>query len=496
MQIVSRAQRAGIEITPRQIFDAPSVRGLALRAGRHAAEVAADGVEGEEIPLTPIQHWFFAQNQPDPHHWNQSVVLEFSREENPELLAEALNAVMAHHGAFRLRFKRDQRSQWRQVYGRTSLLEDIARYPASMLEEKAASLQASLDLAEGPLWRAAWFGGGGGAPPRLLLIVHHLAVDGVSWRILAEDLAAACAQLASGQRVSLAPNATSYGRWARAIAARAGSASLREELGYWREVLAVDGSLPRDYAADPASASVEATETLSTVLDEATTTSLLREAPAASGMRADEILLAALAGTLAEWTSRSATRIHRGKPWAPRIPSDGLDLTRTVGWFTSLHPLVLEAGPDAQPDAQLTKARERLRSVPGHGIGYGALAHLCPDEAVRREIAGCPAPDACFNYLGQTDSALGPSAPFSLADVSSGTGPEPARAPQSPPSGHQFHRGAAAVCGSDWIFSGRARTGARRSLGWRNIFSRGCAGWCGTPLRPPPSGRLPLISPT
>ena len=429
LQIVARAHQAGYALTPRQIFAVPTIRGQAAVATRMER---GDGIHDEQggLPLTPIQHWFFAQNQPDAHHWNQSIVLELRTAPSAERVARALAAVVARHGAFRLRFQRSAAGEWTQTYGAADPAPDLPVHPASALERVASQLQASLDLERGPLWRAAYFEGEGGARPRLFLAIHHLAVDGVSWRILAVDLAAACAQAETGREIALsAPNA-SYGAWSRGLAARAQSAECRAELAYWRGLAGAAGALPRDLTDHDEAWAVAAMETFAVELDADATRSLLREAAAAYRLRADELLLAALAATLAAWTDRAASVISLENHGREAL-GDVIDVSRTVGWFTSLYPFRLEAPSGAGPRELIVAVKEALRAVPRNGTGFGLLSHLSDDAAVRRELAALPRAELCFNYLGQTDHTLGPDAPFGLLDVPAGLGLSP--------RGHRVH---------------------------------------------------------
>ena len=158
LQIVARAHQVGYALTPRQIFASPTIRVQAAVATR-AARGGQDQTETGEVPLTPIQHWFFAQRQPEAQHWNQTIVLELRNSPKPEAIGRALAAVVSRHGAFRLRFHCSPDGEWRQRYGEAEPVSDLPVHPAAQLEAVATRLQASLDLTNGPLWRAAYFVG-------------------------------------------------------------------------------------------------------------------------------------------------------------------------------------------------------------------------------------------------------------------------------------------------------------------------------------------------
>jgi non-ribosomal peptide synthase protein (TIGR01720 family) len=429
LQIVARAHQAGYALTPRQIFASPTIRGQAAVATR-AAGGGQDQTETGEVPLTPIQHWFFAQRQPEAQHWNQTIVLELRNSPKPEAIGRALAAVVARHGAFRLRFHCSPDGEWSQRYGEAEPVSDLPVHPAAQFEAVATRLQASLDLTHGPLWRAAYFIGEGGACPKLFLTIHHLVVDGVSWRILATDLASACTQVAAGEVIRLAaPNGT-FGAWSRALGERAQTAEGRAELSYWRALALAKADLPRDLADAAEARAVAAMERVAVELDADETRALLREASAVYRMRADEVLLGALAATLAGWTGRAASVISLENHGREAL-GEAIDVSRTVGWFTSLYPYRLEAPAAAGARELLVAVKESLRAVPRHGTGFGLLSHLSADPAVRAELAALPRPELCFNYLGQTDNTLGPYAPFALVDLPTGS--------DLSPRGHRVH---------------------------------------------------------
>ncbi|HEX7239037.1 MAG TPA: amino acid adenylation domain-containing protein, partial [Longimicrobiaceae bacterium] len=209
IQVVARAAGAGLRLSPQLLFQNQTVAELAAAAGgaEEAPRAEEEGPAAGEVPLTPVQRWFFEADLPAPDHWNQAVVLEAGGPVDSDLVERAFAAVAAHHDAFRLRFAREG-GEWRQRYaaaGETVPFErvDLSATPgegiAAAVRERGAALQASLDLARGPVARAAHFECGAGSPARLLVAVHHLAVDGVSWRVLLEDLETAYRQLARGE---------------------------------------------------------------------------------------------------------------------------------------------------------------------------------------------------------------------------------------------------------------------------------------------------------
>jgi amino acid adenylation domain-containing protein/non-ribosomal peptide synthase protein (TIGR01720 family) len=410
IQVIARAQQAGLRLTPRQLFQHQTIAELAAVAGSVTEAAEEQGPVTGPVPITPIQQWFFEQELEDPNCFNLAVMLELREEIRPEHLHRVAALLLEHHDALRLRFRRAG-SAWVQHNdppggpAPCSTL-DLSALPAlartAVLESAAAALQASLDLATGPLQRFALFLYGSGEPDRLLLTVHHSVIDGVSWRILLEDLQTGLRQLARGEEVRLPPKTTSYRRWAEALAAHAHSEFLAREAELWldparRRAL----PLPGDGLAG---ANLEGTaRTVKVALNPGETQVLLREMPEAFRTRIDDVLLTALVRAFARWTgSRSLLLDLEGHGRGEWLPS--VDLSRTVGWFTAIYPVLLEIG-EGGPEDDLRSIKEQLRQVPSGGIGYGLLRYGHPEIGSR--LAQLPQAQVIFNDLGQFDSLAG-----------------------------------------------------------------------------------------
>ncbi|HWU91137.1 MAG TPA: amino acid adenylation domain-containing protein, partial [Kofleriaceae bacterium] len=421
IQATSRARQAGLHLTPKHLFDHPTIAELASRVGVAPAPTAEQGPVVGDAPLTPIQHWFFAHDEAladrELHHFNQSVALDAgdpNHEIDPPALERALRALVAHHDALRLRFERDG-GRWRQRFAAgedADLLRvvDLSALPgdeqAAALEQAATEIHASLDLSTGPLLRAAVFLRGPGRPARVLITIHHLAVDGVSWRILLEDLETLYRGLRGGQPAAppLPAKTTSYRTWAEQLARLAHGDALLDELPAWLAAQRQDRSaLPVDL---PGPNTVASVQTVSVALTPDETRALLTELPAACRAHIDEILLAALADALAPWIDAPALSVdlegHGRHPLGDALAD--LDLSRTVGWFTAIYPVQIDLAPAASLGDALRASRRALRQVPHRGLGYGVLRYLATDPraAALREL---PAPQLLFNYLGQLDAA-------------------------------------------------------------------------------------------
>ena len=423
IQVVSRARQLGIHFSPRDLFQHQTVQALAAVATHTAQHHAEQGRLSGESALTPIQHWFFDTDMPHREHWNQSLLLEPSLALEPHTLEQALSALLEHHDALRLRFHKTA-GQWRAQY-RTEV-DDALLWQASasdmqQCEALYADAQRSLDLQNGPLLRALLVDGPQGQQ-RLLLVIHHLAVDGVSWRVLLEDLQTLYRQLAAQQPARL-PEKTSASRaWAERLQAYAGSESLREELSLWRQQL--NGprvELPCD--RPQGGGQNQHAQTVSVHLDAERTRQLLQQAPSAYRTQVNDLLLSALARVLCRWTGQPSALVQLEGHGRETL-FDDIDLSRTVGWFTSAYPVRLTPLPDQEQGASIKAIKEQLRNVPHKGLGYGVLRYLT-DNATRQALAALPQAAVTFNYLGQFDQSFASDALFHPLDEPVGAAHDP-----------------------------------------------------------------------
>jgi amino acid adenylation domain-containing protein/non-ribosomal peptide synthase protein (TIGR01720 family) len=409
IQMVTRARRRGVEVTPRQVFQYQTIAELASvaeRGGAAPAPVEQGRVTGA-VPLLPIQAWHLEQGQPAPGHYNQSFLFALAPSVSDAALQTALHAVLEHHDALRLRFRRAGGGweQWHAAETGIALervdLSGLDPAGQERAQEAAADArQASLDLERGPVGRAVLFDRG----PRgrvLLLALHHLVVDGVSWRILRDDLDEACARASAGEPIDLGPKTTSFREWAHALAAYASSEAAGREAAHWL-AQGTDGVAP--LPADGAGGGTEAgARTITVSLEPDETRALLQEVPAAYRTQVNDVLLFALCEAVSGWTGGTRVRLALEGHGREEEAAPGTDLTRTVGWFTTVYPVVLDLAGAAGPGERLMRVKEQLRAVPARGIGYGALRWLGPDAGLRGALAAHPDPEIVFNYLGQFD---------------------------------------------------------------------------------------------
>ncbi|AVD82427.1 non-ribosomal peptide synthetase [Pseudomonas sp. SWI6] len=405
IQVVSRARQGGLLFTPKDLFQHQTVQGLASVARRgEACAVVDQGPVHGPLGLLPIQSDFFAQAIPARHHWNQALLLQPKQALQAGALRQALGAIVNHHDALRSRFVA-QDGRWQAQIAEPSACADDLLWcreglSVEQLGEVNSQAQASLNLAQGPMLRAVLATLNDGSQ-RLLLAIHHLVVDGVSWRILLEDLQQAYTQLIQGRSPQLPAKTSSLQTWAERLHALAQAPAMQETLGYWTDLLS---DVPLDLPCDRPQGSVQSRhrQVVRSRLDREGTRQLLQQAPAAYRTQVNDLLLTALARTLRGWTGQSDVLIQLEGHGREDLFND-VDLSRTVGWFTSLFPLRLTAHEDL--GTCLKGIKEQLRGVPAKGLGFGVLRYLGAQPGCD-VLATLPQPRVTFNYLGQFDASF------------------------------------------------------------------------------------------
>ncbi|WP_343731866.1 amino acid adenylation domain-containing protein [Duganella sp.] len=410
LQIVARSRKRGYKIAPKQLMERQTIAALAALAQPLAvsapAQITPVALAQGGGGLLPVQHWFFEQQFATPTHWNQSILLSCAEPVAPARIGAIITQLVQHHEALRTRFSPGPRG-WQQHTGATGDVfasVDLSGEPdtATAITRVAAEAQRSLtfDLP----FRAVWMTLGEGRAARLLLVAHHLVVDGVSWRVMLEDLQALYADAA------LPAPTSSMQAWSEALHRYAGSAACTAQLPYWH-ALDAEPALPADHPQG--SNTLADAHTLQLHLDVELTTQLLGPAHKAYRTQINDLLLAALTRTLCDWAQRDAVLIEMEGHGREDL-FEGLDLSRSVGWFTALYPLRLTAS-QARGGALIQSIKEQLRAVPEHGIGYGVLRYLGGDTGL-----AAVRPLVTFNYLGQTAQTLAPQAIWQLAPESAG----------------------------------------------------------------------------
>ncbi|MFD6306790.1 amino acid adenylation domain-containing protein, partial [Streptomyces sp. NPDC060223] len=457
MLVVARARRDGLVLTPRQIFEHRTAAALARIAADRGQDGDAPAADAEPdvptgpIPVTPVMRELYERSGPAALSGGfcQSTLVTVPAELRLDALTAGVQALLDHHDALRARLAVPAHEPpYLLVPERgTVAAEDCVRRVdvahldggrlADLIAERSDEAMARLD-ARSVLVQVVWFDAGPHRAGRLLLAVHHLAVDGVSWRVLLPDLAAACAAAADGLEPELQPVGTSFRRWARGLATEATRRA--GELPEWIRIRSLAepplGGRRLDPARDTVAAGVHEAERR---IPADTAEELLTRVPAAFHAGVDDVLLAGLTAALAAWRRRrgqDATGVLVDLEGHGRVPlTAGMDLSRTVGWFTSSHPVRLDAGTADLAEVRaggpaagelVKRVKEQLRAVPGDGLGHGLLRHLNPDTAPA--LRDLPEAQVGFNYLGRFRAGDGTKDWAPVGDSAVGGAADPAMA--------------------------------------------------------------------
>ncbi|HEU0251897.1 MAG TPA: condensation domain-containing protein, partial [Pyrinomonadaceae bacterium] len=364
---------------------------------------------------------------PDPHHYNQALLLEVKQPLEIFAVERVVRELLLHHDALRLRFVREastdcEDSGWGQFIAAPDDSLPLVHVDLSdvgddeiraAIEAECARLQPTLDLENGPLVRVAYFDLGADRAARLLLVFHHLVVDGVSWRIIVEDLVLAWELAGREDQIELPARTTSFKGWAERLALHARSGELQREADYWlMDARKAAKPLPVDHA--DAEATLASSHTIVTTLDNEQTHALLYRVSDAYHTQINDLLLTALVQACARWGGSQSLLIDlEGHGREPLF--EDVDVTRTVGWFTTHFPVLLNLEEKMSTGEAVRSVKEQLRQIPNRGIGYGMLRYLSDDTALVERLQSLPQPQLSFNYLGQFDQTLPETAPFKLA---------------------------------------------------------------------------------
>ncbi|MEW6234626.1 MAG: amino acid adenylation domain-containing protein [Candidatus Omnitrophota bacterium] len=423
IQTISRLRQAGWRLEVRDIFQNQTIAKIAPLLRNEKRMARRESVSGP-VPLTPIQRWFFETIHGDIHHFNQSILLRSKDRLDENALRAVLDKLQQHHDALRLTYRfanGDIEQNIAEIpYPLDFSIVDYREYSdaASHLASHADGIQHRIDLEKGPLLKAVLFQ----LPDadRLLLVIHHLAIDGVSWRILLEDLERGYTQYLKGDEIDFGDKTDSFQQWAQAIESFSRMDELRRERDYWNRTFQKKSLvLPIDNENENNEYGGVCAIPLHFTLEE--TRQILTEAHRAYHTEANDILLTALGRALQRWLGSGGVWIalegHGREPLAAE-----LDFSRTLGWFTSLYPFFLQT-PGNEIGAQIKFVKETLREIPRKGASYGVLRYIASDEK-RKALHSAPAARISFNYLGQFDNGDAESV-FAFAEENTGAAINP-----------------------------------------------------------------------
>lgn len=413
IQIISRTRQEGLRHSANQLFQKQTIAELAPLVQSESTTLAEQGLVTGQIAITPIQSWFFEHYCLQPAHWNQSLLLNLDSSLSFTVVEQAIRFLLSQHDALRMQFSR-QGGQWNgSILGmpestpidRFDLTEHESGQHLMVIDNRASEIHRSLDLAKGTLFQATFFDTAESGKNYLLLIIHHLVVDAVSWRILLEDLDELLNQAGLNKPLKLSGKTSSFKAWSLNINAHANSEFLKQEISYWsRSELKNPALLPVDFQASRLSNTIKSLGKISATLSVTETDDLLTKTSTAYNTRVNDLLVTALAQTIHSWSATNALVFGLEGHGREEI-FDELDLSRTVGWFTSYFPVSIVLDDPSDPGKAIVNTKEQLRGIPGRGIDYGLLRYCCQDADVQKNLASNE-PELCFNFLGKNDQQV------------------------------------------------------------------------------------------
>nr|WP_278248407.1 non-ribosomal peptide synthetase [Niastella populi] len=399
IRVAARLKQQGYKLKVEHLLRTPVLEELARLLELTTDHTDQREVSGEVV-LTPIQEWFFKTSEIKVHdHYNQSVLLSSKEELDSNILEKSIADLTKHHDALRMVYKQTPEG-WQQFSQDTrSKRYTLNFYDLTESDDAPGEiakigevLQSGIRLSEGPLLRVVHLRLKDG--DRLGLIIHHLLVDGISWRIILEDLSGLYSSYKAGKRTDLASKTDSFQRWALLQKEYAAGKKLARERSYWQQVCDQQiPDLPQDKAVGTdQTVVIDSAESFK--LDKQTTELLQTRVHGVYNTEINDLLLASLGLALKEVMAADKTVLKMEGHGREEI-IDGIDISRTVGWFATDYPFVLDVSSSSNHVEVLVNVKEALRSVPGKGIGYGILTYLSEDKLETKLTQ-----QVTFNYLG------------------------------------------------------------------------------------------------
>jgi non-ribosomal peptide synthase protein (TIGR01720 family) len=368
-----------------------------------------------DVLLTPVQKWFFERNLANIHHFNQAALFEIKETITLQMAQAIFNVIAQYHDVFRMRYQFEN-GQYSQKYSDDASINVEEKTLNSKNKEKlseeiyngATEVQSSLNIFDGPIVRVVLYRCQG-EKDRLLIVAHHLVIDGVSWRILIDDLETIYAAFMMTGRIALPAKTYSYRQWGNALEKYSTSDEGKKETAYWHEIekFIKETFLPPD--SDDAENSKEDSLLISLTQEE--TKKLIHNVPQKYDTQINDILLTAL--TLAAGDTSDSYEFSFTLEGHGREDVIGLDVSRTIGWFTSIFPVFLKITDSNNLEKSISEVKKSLREIPNKGIGYGILKYY------QKEFSQ-PLPKIGFNYLGRLDAGISSEKIFQYAEESSG----------------------------------------------------------------------------
>nr|WP_281499690.1 non-ribosomal peptide synthetase/type I polyketide synthase [Muricauda sp. SCSIO 64092] len=409
IQVAGRLKKQGYQITPRDLFNFQTIASLSDSLNKERLiTVGEQGILSGKSPLSPIQLWYFDNEYIAGSSYNQSVLLPISKEVSSTVIKDMIRQIYSFHDALRFNY-RNIDGIWKQEYSSiTELpLNEInlrkTEDPIKKAEAFIASFGQAESLDKGPLFQATILNAASeDSENHLLLVAHHLLIDVVSWKILLEDFVDLLETWNGIDNIPKEQKGSSYRQWVIELTKYANSQYVIDELNYWQSLAESYYSLPLDLPLMPSK--WENLQKEKCRFSQDTTSLLTKVAHSAYGAEVEEILLSALTLTITEWTSQKHVLIGL-EGHGRDLQTDSLDISRTVGWFTNLYPVRLNALSSSDLGSAIRRVKDELRGIPNKGLGFMALRYLNSSEATRSKLRDVKW-DIAFNYIGRIDNVL------------------------------------------------------------------------------------------
>lgn len=405
IQICSRMRTAGYELSVKDIFTSQTIAELSPKL-KKVNNISDQGIITGDVPLTPIQSRFFEGKIKSKHHFNQSVILNFNDGITKSEVKNIFTKLQYHHDALRMVYRKSDGAivQYNMDIDQPTSITyknlTSDKDPKKTLRTLCNELQEGIDMEVGPLMRLGLFDMTGGS--RLLIVIHHLVIDGISWRILFEDIETLYQQLKGNTTPLELPLKTdSFQRWSEQLQAYVKTKPFEATSSYWSDIMGKEHlKIQRDFPSG--TNSLDDATTTGFQLSKSSTTKLLKEVHGVFNTQINDILLTAFLMSINKCYGSGALKIDLEGHGREDI-LEGVEVSRTVGWFTTIYPVLLEH-TETELSKLIKAVKESLRRIPNNGIDYLIGKHLAHDSLVVSK----PADESTitFNYLGQFDSDI------------------------------------------------------------------------------------------
>jgi non-ribosomal peptide synthase protein (TIGR01720 family) len=410
IQIIAKARKKGILLSPNQLFEHQNIAELALFAQEDAKEWVKENSNGE-ILMTPIQHWFFEQHKIAPHFWNQIIQITNIKEITFTNLKKVVQALVFNHDALRSSFYK-QNEEWIANIIEPEEIDCCHQFDLSdikgiqnqnnKIDQVISQNQANSTLNKGNLFRAVYFECGDEQGNKIILIAHHLVVDKVSWNIILDDFKTGLDQVNKNQVIDYLHKTASIKLWGNHLEELSKSNEIGNECDYWNAQSHKGSLLPKDFVNNQESFAEHSFKMHQCYLNENDTAVLLKQANLAFNTKTEDLLLSSLVKTFCEWANLEQFHFALEKH-GRTADIAALDVSNTVGWFTSFFPINLVNSKSNDMESLVKSIKEQLRAIPNEGIGHGLLKYFV--KSWNNSDLFAQAPELIFNYLGRSSNS-------------------------------------------------------------------------------------------